>query len=370
MSDPTPRLVTAYGDRVRAALGGEEQPIVSYAGLWLLLAALAPVASGEDADRLAEVLGVPGEEAAARAGKLLAEPHPTVAAALGAWARTDLDVPDGLRLPVTPEPLPPQAELDRWAAEHTRGLIESFPVTVDARTLLVLATALVLEPRWRGPLREQDGLLLLRDGRQAVVDTEAAGPVAVAVPPTDDEVDVVSVIAGPDVPAADVWRATDEVAAMLDAGTLDSRARSARELADGHAWTVREERRHVQERDPDEVWTTRLPRWSADASIELDDAPGAREVVAALRAAMPRLEGEATCAQSATATYDEKGFSAAAVTALMVATSAPMTVDRTVRVVDVRFDRPHAVVAIARGGAWDGVPLCHAWVRPNRSRVT
>ena len=26
------------------------------------------------------------------------------------------------------------------------------------------------------------------------------------------------------------------------------------------------------------------------------------------------------------------------------------------------FDRPHAVVAVARGGAWEGVPVVHAWV--------
>lgn len=26
------------------------------------------------------------------------------------------------------------------------------------------------------------------------------------------------------------------------------------------------------------------------------------------------------------------------------------------------FDRPHAVVALARGGAWEGVPVVHAWV--------
>jgi hypothetical protein len=37
-------------------------------------------------------------------------------------------------------------------------------------------------------------------------------------------------------------------------------------------------------------------------------------------------------------------------------------VPRTARGVDLTFDRPHAVVALARGGAWAGVPLVHAWV--------
>ena len=34
------------------------------------------------------------------------------------------------------------------------------------------------------------------------------------------------------------------------------------------------------------------------------------------------------------------------------------------RTKDVTFDRPHAVVAVARGGAWEGVPLFHCWVTP------
>jgi hypothetical protein len=35
---------------------------------------------------------------------------------------------------------------------------------------------------------------------------------------------------------------------------------------------------------------------------------------------------------------------------------------RKVRHVSLSFDRPHAVVALARGGNWEGVPLVHAWV--------
>ncbi|MBO0843070.1 MAG: hypothetical protein J2O46_07780, partial [Nocardioides sp.] len=79
------------------------------------------------------------------------------------------------------------------------------------------------------------------------------------------------------------------------------------------------------------------------------------------------LEGDVavTCVQRATASYDEHGFTAAAVTAVgALAAAAPRLQSRMVRTIDLTFDRPHAVVAVARGGAWDGLPLFHCWVSP------
>ena len=138
----TAGLVTGYAALARGALDMATTSAVSYAGLWLLLARLAPIASDTHRTRLVEVLGVSCDDAAALAAELLAAPHPTVATALGAWSR----VPIKAGLPVVPHELPDQAGLDRWAAEHTRGLIEQFPLEIDPETLLVLATALVLQP--------------------------------------------------------------------------------------------------------------------------------------------------------------------------------------------------------------------------------
>ena len=57
--------------------------------------------------------------------------------------------------------------------------------------------------------------------------------------------------------------------------------------------------------------------------------------------------------------------SAAAVTAMdFTATGVPQEQLRTVRQVALSFDRPHALITIARGGAWDGVPLFQSWVSP------
>lgn len=362
----TARLITAYGGLARQALDTAQTRAISYGGLWLLLARLASVASGSHRPRLEKALGVSGDEAAEVAARLLDAPHPTVAAALGAWSRSRATTVPGIPL----EELPDQAGLDRWASDHTRGLIERFPLTVNSLTELVLATALVLQPRWTTEMQtDDDGRLVLDDGLQAIVDTRAAGLVAVAKPFSEDGVDVVSVIAAPDVSPSDVWRAVDEVVATLNEGGLWHGELPGAASAGGHAWTVRETTEEfIEWHAPDEdenLWRSHLPRWSAAADIELTAAPGVAEVVASLREAVPELAGPVECVQAATAAYDEQGFQAAAVTALAMAMGMPQFVERTVHRVDVTFDRPHAVVAVARGGAWEGVPLFHCWVTPS-----
>lgn len=361
----TAGLVTAYAALTRQTLGTAQTPAISYLGLWLLLARFAPVAAGTHRARLAEVLGVSCEEAAALAAALLDAPHPTVAAALGAWSRS----PATAMLPLAFDELPDQAGLDRWASEHTRGLIERFPLQVDSLTELVLATALVLQPRWTTELGTDDnGRLVLDGGLQTLVDTSAAGIVAVAKPFSEDGVDVVSVIAAPGVSPSDVWRGVDEVVTKLNEGALWHGESPGGNPADGHAWTVRETTETFIEwtapGDDDYLWRSYLPRWDAAVESALTAAPGVAELAASLREAVPQLDGPIECVQAATAAYDENGFEAAAVTALVMTAGAPQFVERTIHRVEVTFDRPHAVVAVARGGPWEGVPLFHCWVTP------
>jgi hypothetical protein len=363
----TAALVTRYAELAREAVDTATAPALSYAGLWLLLAHLAPIASGNHRRSLAETIGVSCDEAAALAEALLTAPHPTIATALGAWSR----VPLKARLAVALEAMPDQGGLDRWAAEHTRGLIEKFPIEISAETLLVFATALVLQPRWTEELdTDDDGMLVLRDGLQTLVDTRAAGRVAVAKPFSKDGVDVVSVIAAPEVSPADVWRAVDEVVAQLNQGALWHGGYPSGGLVDGHSWRVREVTETFIEWDAPEnfdvLWRSHLPPWRGNAVNALTRAPGVAEVVASLQEAVRALAGPFECTQTATAAYDESGFTAAAVTAFAVVTGMPEFVERTIHRVDLKFDRPHAVIAIARGGPWEGMPIFNAWVTPGR----
>lgn len=52
----TARLITAYAASARQALDTAQTSAISYCGLWLLLARLAPVATGSDRVRLEDVL--------------------------------------------------------------------------------------------------------------------------------------------------------------------------------------------------------------------------------------------------------------------------------------------------------------------------
>lgn len=359
---PDSRVIAAleaYADRARPGLGATAG-VVSFAGLWLLLASLASVARGDRRDRLAEILGLPVEEAGATARSLVGEAHPTLAGALQAW------VVPGVDLPIDALPLPDQADLDAWAREHTRGLIERFPLKIGPMTAFVAASALVLEPRWTTPLdRHDDGRLVLEDGLVAVVDTAAAGPVAVAKPHSRDGVDVVSVQAAPDVSPEDVWAAMAEVCHQFDTGALEARWPAT----DGHSWRIRTETRWVDDDQAPRASRALLPEWRAEARHELDEAPGVAEVIHALREAEARLDGPAKCVQSAMADYGEGGFRAAAVTAVEFQVIGAPLPPRRVEVLTLDFDRPHAVTAIARGGAWEGIRVFDAWVHPPERRT-
>lgn len=361
----TAAVVTRYADSVRDSLNTATSSAVSYAGLWLLLAHLAPLATDDNGHALADAIGLSCEEAAALAWELLTAPHRTIASALGAWSRVALEA--DLAVPI--EQMPDQTGLNEWASEHTRGLIRDFPIAVTPETALIFATALVLQPRWKTQLKTDDGgMLLLVDGLQTIVDTRSAGLVAVAKPFSEDGVDIVSVIAAPEVSPRDVWRAVDEVVEKLNQGALWNYESRVFGFRDGHSWTVRQVTETFVEWDApgqfDTIWRSHLPQWSGNARAELGAAPGVARVAASLRQAAPHLAGPVQCVQAATVTYDESGFTAAAVTAMDMIMGVPQFVERTIRRVEVTFDRPHAVVAIARGGPWEGVPIFHAWVTP------
>lgn len=360
------RAITQYAARCREQLDQAVTPVVSYAGLWLLLASVAEDVTGDDRPDLEETLGMSADEASAAARRLLAEPHPTLAAAVGAWAADDVATPVAVD-----RPIPDQGTLDQWAAEHTRGLIDSFPLQVDELTRLVLATALVLEPRWTESLQvECDEWIRLHGGLQTVVETEAAGPVVVAKPHSRDGIDVVSVRAHPRVLPSQVWQAVDEVVEMLDDGALWHAEIADGLPARGHSWRIKtarpaltEEELHSLPKDTtgrSQLWTSRLPVWSAQETLDLSSAPGVAEVGSALTPEEPAAVTQ--CRQSVRAEFDADGFRAAAVTAMAVVGSAPQVERREVQRVDLDFRGPHAVVAVARGGAWEGVPLVIAWV--------
>ncbi len=386
MPDPNnPELVSAYAAQFnQSVLDGHT--VASPLGLWLLLALIGPVTSGTSRRELEAVLGTTVDDAAARAGALLSDPHPAVSAlaavwdrklgpAFDEWARTLPDV-------VERGPVPDQAKADAWARTRTNGLIDRFPLQLNELTRLVLASALATDISWAQPLGTTNELggrfgeqistaLAVAGGIQLVVETDAAGLVAVAAPASSSALDVFSVIAAPEVAPHDVDIAAHQVAAMLHGDDRAARRVPVEDLVDGHAWTVterRERRRgwpgvHAE-------WCSYLPAWSATDDHDLADAPGVAPVFAAISgfARPEELPAVLRARQSAVASYTREGFKAAAVTAIdmSVRGGMPELHEVLVKRIEIRFNRPYAVLACAHRydgpPAWRGMPVFSAWV--------
>jgi hypothetical protein len=380
-------LVSAYAAQCNPALLGKHA-VASPLGLWLLLALVGPVTEGAARRDLETVLGTTVDDAAVRAQAMLSEPHPAVSAVAAVWDRKLGPAFDewARSLPDVVErgPVPNQAQANAWAQARTNGLIGEFPLQIDELTRLVLASALAADIAWATPLATTDDLggefgvliahaLTLHFGIQLVAETDAAGLVAVAAPRASSALDVLSVIAAPDVMPADVDTAAHQVAAMLRGDERAARRMLVEELADGHAWTVTD-RREQRFGGPSvqAEWRSHLPAWSATSNHDLMTAPGVPLVFDALTgfARAEDLPMDFSAKQTAVASYSKTGFKAAAVTAMaMVAAGVPTMPEKhevLVRRIELRFNRSHAVLACAAQdegpSAWRGVPVFSAWV--------
>src|SRR5262249_24543617 len=147
---------------------------------------------------------------------------------------------------------------DRWAREHTLGLIEKFPVNITDKIYLLLATALATKVSWDRPFelvpgsalglaspwgRQLEHVLASPLGHPAfVASTTQAGDVGVHVGPARDGLLVVSVIAAPAVPAGEVLAAAHVLATDLALGRpVPKRSLFDLPLGDGPLWSVHEE---------------------------------------------------------------------------------------------------------------------------------
>src|SRR5262249_60252001 len=97
-----------------------------------------------------------------RAGPL-ETPHPRGAGAAAVWNAAgtgDEQWLSGLQASVERGPIPSQDEADRWAREHTLGLIERFPLKITDEIYLLLATALATKVSWDRPFELAPGSAL------------------------------------------------------------------------------------------------------------------------------------------------------------------------------------------------------------------
>jgi hypothetical protein len=208
---------------------------------------------------------------------------------------------------------------------------------------------------------------------QFIAATDAAGDVAVHAASARDGLQVVSVAAAPEVPAADVLSAAYDLGTALAAGgPLTRRSLFDLPLREGPAWTISEERADTAAPGGrEERYTAVLPAWSAHSTHQLTDP---RLGFATVRRALDPIDPW-QAKQAAMARYTRTGFEAGAVTALAVALSAVAERPGVRRTAELRFGHPFAVVAVAAGNAtprdsqrpvpaspWHGLPVFSAWV--------
>jgi hypothetical protein len=386
-----PDCVAAYAARLHAAIGTHHS-VASPLGAWLLLALAGPAARGNDRAMLGGVLGCDPDAAARTAARLVTDPHPLVAAAAAVWATSWAPLPAGFAdwqrgLPgqVASGELPDQAGLDRWASDHTFGLIDSFPIEWTPDLYLVMATALATKVSWQvpfelvsaarlgpeSPWRSQLTQALGTPGQappgahvQFIAITAEAGDVAVHIAAAVGGLLVVSVAAPPEITAGRMLAVAHRIGIdYATGGQISRRSLSELPLGDTPCWQLREEMATADR------CTAVLPAWSARSVHDLT----APELGFGAAADALTGTGDPWQAQQAVqAAYSRAGFEAAAVTGLGVRFTAMMP-PRLHRVAELRFGHPYAVVALtvdAGAGAgsaagrspWHGLPVFSAWV--------
>jgi hypothetical protein len=393
-----------YAGLVHQRFGGEHH-VASPLGAWLLLALCAPLASGSDRDALVDALGLDPEVAAHRAAALMDNVHDVVGSGVAVWNRPQVETDrlaawrKSLPRATTTGDIPPQHELDDWAAERTLGLIRSFPLEVNEDDVILLASALATKVSWEVPydlvpgaeLGASSGWATLLERvlaspfhhprhDQFVTETKEIGTAVVHNVRARGGLWVMSVAAAPEVPAHDVLRVAYELACAEAVEPRSLRRVSLFDLpvGDGPMWRIQEEEVETAARDGrEELCRAILPAWSADSKVDLTpDGLGFPSAARALSEVLGHRNLPFRAAQSAMAAYSRVGFEAAAVTGLAISMSRPQMVQGLCRTADLRFGHPFGVVAVAvdenenprasvrtgQRGPWHGIPAFSAWV--------
>jgi serine protease inhibitor len=347
--------------------------VLSAAGVWPLLALLAEAADGRARDELTAAIGRDPEGAQDDGVAIIdmLRSGDATAGALGIWAaeRLELDpgwvasLPDGVVGTLTD-----QAALDDWCRRQTRGQIAELPLTVIADTVVVLASALMVKTEWAqefwpGILAPAAGPwagLELPCVRRSAPDLDDVavldgGVTRVRVAGVDD-VDVRLVIGDDRMsPQAVLARGLDDDAAGTAGSAFAVGDRAPGLEVTETTWAAAE---HVE---------LTVPAFEVTSRHDLLRSPelfGLRTATDKTRGHFPGISAQPLAIdhaiQQARAAFSDKGFEAAAVTAIELLDGAAMPCSpRPVRVIEVTLDRPFGFVAVHRP---TGLALVTGWV--------
>ncbi|MFD0901270.1 serpin family protein [Actinomadura sediminis] len=366
-----------------------ETTALSGAGLWPLLALLAAAADGPGRAELRDAVGrdpADADRGAREVLEILAR-GTAVDGAFGVWHRAGLPLepwwldaaPGGSRGELSGDPDADRPRLDAWVERNTRGRLTRMPVALEPDTLLVLATALSVDTRWRTPFqdfpfRPRSGPWTGRPRGLAGLNSSGAdldplalaetpgGPLTVLTVAGLDDVDVHLLLGAPDRPAGDVLAAGVDA---LDGGHPLRRgaellAEPVARTAPGVTLTT------VPSFTPAPTLRTTTVRFDVTAEHDLLADPALFGLATVStddpRGHFPRISrtplkiGQG--AQDVNAAFTAEGFKAAAVTAFGVAAGSAPPQDEA-PVLSAVFDRPFGFLARHRP---TGLVLVAGWV--------
>jgi serine protease inhibitor len=377
------------------AEAGANSAVLSALGVWPLLAFLADGADEQPRGDLAAALGIPAEEAARAAREVLAivADTPSAKTALGLWTRNEVQLhddwlgrlTDGVHGELTGEPDIDQKRLDTWASEHTDGLIPQLPVQVSARTMFVLASALLVTVTWRdefdegiteprGPWADGEAWIpALKRGTSdldilGVADTPIGRVTALTVEGTED-VDVVLVLGPAECAPAEVLAVGTE---LVGAPSHPMTMTRGTELPVGEAGPGVRVEMVESMWNQDRLAVTTVPFRITARHDLLDRAElfGLQHTTDSNRGHFPGISdfplAVQQAVQDAVAEFGPIGFRAASVTAMTMFAGAALRQTYQVRQASVTFDRPFAYYAVHRDS---GLILVAGWVsEPSRAQ--
>lgn len=398
------RHVAGYSARVRGGVleQHERDVVFSPLGIWLLLCVCLPAVEGSECAQLESIVGCSREAAGALVDAFLSDVPAAVQAAVAVWVDEAVLTGPFVRwreqLPARVDcgGVPSQADGDGWADRSTLGLIPSFPMSLDGLDL-VLVSAIATIVSWRTPYEVASAgdwfsasspwaqvlkRVLVRGGSDldlrtaGIVETHAAGLVAVHDAVAQEDLTVICVCADPTADRWDVVAAGHEIATHIATGSeLESVSLFDLPVGDGHSWVI-DEREVPAPRPGDRheaIASVALPAWEIHSGLDLLSSPAFG--VATATDALEQMIGGRNSAgrQFATATFDRYGFRAAAID-IMIGAYEPAPPPHTglQRTASLRFDHPFAVIAVigrpSRPDAkqvpirFSGLPIFEAWV--------
>jgi hypothetical protein len=279
----------------------------------------------------------------------------------------------------------------------SKGLIVSFAGQIDPPPDILLASAIASRVKWAEPFQMVPAMQLGQRSpwaskvknalkapssashTQGIVSTRRAGDVAMHSALSRDGLLVTSVIAAPNVAAADVLGAAYEIAHAHANRVLITRSLYELPVGDGHSWTILERQITTNAEEPNpEFFTAILPQWEAYGDHLLERGKLGFDLAAnALAQCLGLSSARSVTMQSAMARYTRLGFEAAAATSLVFSSNTASPGRKTkVRDAILRFGHPYAVVASVSDmpqwdverhkmigtRPWTGLPVFSAWI--------